>query len=107
MWSNVNIYDDNVVLAYTGLNQNHGHELTLFEGGEERSSIAEDVTEYIRIDKSKFLYISDNDLYCFDGKEKKLIQSDVDIFWTLSKMGVKYTFGNEYGFHSHSDEYDD
>ncbi len=52
----------------------------------ETTLIADDVTQYIRVDKSTLLYISDGDLYLYNGKEKNMVQSDVDWLWSQSSM---------------------
>ena len=42
------------------------------------------MTEYLRVDEDNLLYLSDGDLYCYDGKEKKRVATDVDYFWAKS-----------------------
>ena len=32
------------------------------------------------------LYISDGDLYMYDGKDKKMVCSDVDMFWAKEQL---------------------
>ena len=48
--------------------------------------IADDVSQYIRADEKNILYISDGDLYVYDGKERKMLGLDVDYFWTKNEM---------------------
>lgn len=77
------IYKDGVISLYTDHNQN-GYELTLLQKDGTKDLIADDVTEYLRVDEDNLLYLSDGDLYCYDGKEKKRVATDVDYFWAKS-----------------------
>ena len=43
--------------------------------------IADGVSWVRRVDKNTTLYISDNDLYSYDGKEKTRLLTDVDQMW--------------------------
>ena len=79
----VRIYEDGVISLYTDHNQN-GYELTLLQKDGTKNLIADDVTEYLRVDEDNLLYLSDGDLYCYDGKEKKRVATDVDYFWAKS-----------------------
>lgn len=79
----VRIYEDGVTVLYTDRNQN-GCELTLLQKDGTKNLIADDVTDYLRVDKDTLLYLSDGDLYCYDGKEKKRVATDVDYFWAKS-----------------------
>ncbi len=109
MGENVNLYDDGVVLAYTGYRSHYGYELTMFDSKGEPTLIGEDITQYVRIDKSTLLYVSDGELYSFNGKEKKLIASDVDWLWSKNSMGIGKTLGYEAGgyFDDYYGDYDD
>ncbi len=86
IYNEINRYDDGMILAYTDYRENYGYELTMFDSKGDAALIAEDVTQYIRADESALLYISDGDLYCYDGKEKKMLQPDVDILWSREQM---------------------
>ena len=79
----VRIYEDGVITLYTDRNQN-GFELTLLQKDGTKNLIADDVTKYLRVDMDTLLYLSDGDLYCYDGKEKKRVATDVDCFWAKS-----------------------
>ena len=79
----VRVYKDGVISLYTDHNQN-GYELTLLQKDGTKNLIADEVTEYLRVDKDTLLYLSDGDLYCYDGKEKKRVATDVDCFWAKS-----------------------
>lgn len=92
------LYSDEVVLAYTGYREYYGYELTMFDSKGNKTMIADDVTQYIRVDKSTILYISDNDLYVYDGKEKTLLQSGANYIWSQLQMEISRTFGmHDYG----------
>ena len=90
---NVNIYTDDVILAYSGYRNNYGYELTMINSNGETSLINDNVTQYIRVDKSTLLYISDGDLYVYNGKEKKLLRSEVKRIWSLNSMQTKNILG--------------
>ena len=77
------VYKDGMISLYTDHNQN-GYELTLLQKDGTKNLIADDVTEYLRVDEDNLLYLSDGDLYCYDGKEKKRVATDVDCFWAKS-----------------------
>ncbi|GAA6396762.1 zinc ribbon domain-containing protein [Solibaculum mannosilyticum] len=90
--TDINLYSDGVILAYTGQGSYSGYELTMIDSKGESTIIADNVTEYIRVDESTLLYISDGDLYCYDGKEKNYVKSDVDQVWSLNSMDVLHEF---------------
>ena len=83
--SSVQVYEDGTACLYTDSSSN-GSELTLLDKDGNKTVVADDVTRYTRLDKDTLLYISDGDLYRYDGKEKKRIATDVDNFWTNSSM---------------------
>lgn len=93
MLTNINLYNDGVILAYTGYRNNFGYELTMINSKGETTFIGDNVTQYIRVDKSTLLYISDGDLYFYNGREKKMVRSEVDWFWSRNSMEILYTFG--------------
>lgn len=86
LYNEINRYDDGMILAYTDYREDYGYELTMFDSKGDAALIAEDVTQYIRADASTLLYISGGDLYCYDGKERKMLQPDVDILWSREQM---------------------
>lgn len=89
----INIYDDGAILAYTGYREIYGYELSMTNSKGEATIIAENVTQYIRVDKSTLLYISDGDLYLYNGKEKTKVQDDVDWLWVQNSMDRKTVMG--------------
>lgn len=83
------IYEDDVVIAYTDLRSTSKktyYEITMFYTNGDKIKIADDVNWYIRVDKKNILYISDGDLYRYDGKEKTRIATDVDYVWCSKYM---------------------
>lgn len=84
--SNFTRYTDETILAYTGYRYGYGFELSMIDSRGEVTLIADNVTQYIRVDKSTLLYLSDGDLYSYNGKERKLVQSDVDWVWSRNEM---------------------
>lgn len=85
----MNLYSDDVILAYAGYREGFGYELSMINAKGEETYIAENVTRYIRVNDSTLLYISDGDLYCYDGKEKKMVETDVDMVWSRNTMEIK------------------
>lgn len=92
----ITLYDDGVILAYTGYRSYSGYELTMFNAKGEPTIISDNVTQYIRVDDSTVMYISDGDLYTYDGKERELVKSAVDCFWSQNAMEIHHVFGNSY-----------
>ncbi len=93
LFDNINLYENGDVLAYTGYRNYSGYELTLFNSNGEKTIIGDNITQYIRVDKSTLLYISDDDLYVYDGKSKSLVHTDVEWLWSLNSMGIQQSFG--------------
>lgn len=93
MLNNINLYSDGVILAYTGYRSDSGFELTMIDTKGEATLIGDDITQYIRVNKSTLLYISDGDLYSYNGKEKKMVKSEVDWLWSQNSMEIDNTFG--------------
>ena len=97
--NNINLYSDGVILAYTGYRSYSGFELTMIDSKGETTLIGDNITQYIRVDKSTLLYISDGDLYSYNGKEKKMVRSEVDWLWSQNSMEIDNTFGwYDYGY---------
>jgi len=90
----ISLYDDGTILAYSDKDSYSGYELSMFSPNGDVVVIGENVTHYIRIDKAKYLYISDGDLFCFNGKESKLIQSNVAWVWSQN-MDIARIFATE------------
>lgn len=81
------LYEDGVVLAITDYSRD-GYELTYVRANGKDSFLADDVSLFRRIDGKHVLYISDGDLYCYDGKDKETIQQDVEYVWTAHGEAV-------------------
>jgi hypothetical protein len=97
--NNINLYGDGVILAYTGYRSYSGFELTMINAKGETTLIGDNVTQYIRVDKSTLLYISDGDLYSYNGKEKKMVRSGIDWLWSQNSIEIDNTFGwYDYGY---------
>ena len=98
MLGSTNLYSDGMILAYTGYRSNGGYELTMIDSKGESTLIAEDVSKYIRVDKSNLMYISDGDLYVYNGKEKILVRTEVDQFWCQNPMEIEKSLGWWYDY---------
>ncbi|MCD8150917.1 MAG: zinc ribbon domain-containing protein [Clostridiales bacterium] len=87
--SGFRVYEDGNFLAYTDYSDSRGYEYTLFsEDGEKIWSEDDKITQFIRLDKSTLLYISDGDLYVYNGKESTRIDRDVDYVWSRNYVNV-------------------
>ena len=93
LFRNITLYENGDILAYTGYRSRSGYELTMFNSKGEKTLIGDGITQYVRVDKSTLLYISDEDLYVFNGKSKSLVHTDVEWLWSMDSMDVKYVFG--------------
>ena len=58
--------------------------------------VADDVTEYIRVDDKTLLYIADGDLYVYDEKERTRVEMDVDYVWSKEQMPEKVSYYRMY-----------
>lgn len=88
----VSQYDDNILLAATDFRSMHGYELTYINAKGETETVADDVTQVLRVSENILLYISDGDLYCYDGKKKTLVGHDADYVWSKDTMETKNLF---------------
>ena len=88
----VAVYEDGNVYVYTDASS-RGVELTCIGKDANRTVVADDVQQYIRMDKNNLLYIQDGDLYSYNGKEKTRIASDITHFWVASPMKAEASFG--------------
>ena len=80
------IYDDGSVVAKTYQDYDGAGELILLNEKGEKTILADEVTSFVRIEASELLYISDQDLYVYNGKEKTRVANDVDRIWCRETM---------------------
>lgn len=78
-------YDDMLLVAAQN-NDYSEYELSMISKEGNEVIIADDVSQYVRVDEKNILYISDGDLYVYDGKERKLLGMDADYFWTKNEV---------------------
>lgn len=78
------VYSDGVTLALRDLGSTGGT-LIRFEKGES-ARVADDVTYYLRLSAQNMLYLSDGNLYVYDGKEKQRLASDACLVWSTAAM---------------------
>lgn len=88
----VAVYEDGNTYVYTDASS-RGVELTCIGKDANRTVVADDVQQYIRMDKNNLLYIQDGELYSYNGKEKTRIASDITHFWVASPMKAEASFG--------------
>lgn len=82
------LYEDGQLLVRTEYNNYDDYEIAMIAKDGTRTVIADGVSWFRRTDKNTLLYISDNDLYCYDGKEKTRLLTDVDRVWCRSAMSA-------------------
>lgn len=82
---NVSVYEDGNALAFTetGTNENNLkiNELNFINEKGEFTYVADGVTQAFYLTKNKILYVSDGDLYLFNGKERERLAEDIDFLW--------------------------
>lgn len=88
----VSVYEDGNIYVYTDASS-RGVELTCIDKDANRTMVADDVQQYIRMDKNNLLYIQDGELYNYNGKEKTRLASDITRFWVASPMKAEAAFG--------------
>ena len=83
----IRIYNDQVVEAITEMSFSDRVELeiTLFENGE-KTVLDDEISQVLRGDNAQYLFINDGDLYCYNGKEKSKLQTNVDWVWARNTM---------------------
>ena len=89
---NSRLYADGTILAHTSHNEDEGYELSMFNSEGEKEVIATGVKQSVRIDKKSLFYISDGDLYYYDGNGKKFVKDSIDWLWCLKAMESVYIF---------------
>ena len=82
----LSVYEDGTVLAYTGYSRGSGYELSMFGPNGEETKIADHVSQYLRVDERLLLYISDGDLYSYNGREKTLVSDNAGWIWSKNAM---------------------
>ena len=87
-------YDD-MILVGSGDSWS-GYELSRISEDGNEVIIADDVSDFVRADKDNLLYISEGDLYVYDGKERKLLGMDADCFWTKDEVETTLQNGEWY-----------
>lgn len=83
---NIAFYKDGSLIAYTDYryysdSDDASGDIAIFDTEGKKKDVGTDVTQFVRKDKSEILFISDDNLYSFKGKEKKLLQNDVERIW--------------------------
>ena len=98
------LYEDGAVLAYTDRDSS-GNTLTLFSKDGTPTRLADGVAgEYIRVNESTVLYLSDGDLYCWDGKQPRRVCVGVDKIWSRDSVeSSSYVYIDEYYDYDYSD----
>jgi hypothetical protein len=81
----IRVYDDEVITVYTD-RKNGGYELTMINKKGKSTVIDEGVTQYVRVSKDLLLYISEGNLYMYNGKERSRVKSNVDYLWCMNAM---------------------
>ena len=83
------LYEDGSIIGYTDINSYSDDfcgDIALFDSNGEKQSVGTDVTDYVRKKPTEILFISEGNLYSFDGKEKEQLQNNVDRVWCSKTM---------------------
>ena len=78
------IYEDGVLEVVTDFQyyEDVEFEITLIAPDGEKTKLDDEISQVIRTGPSEYLFVSDGDLYRYDGKEKTRVQTNVDYIWT-------------------------
>ena len=91
------VYRDGTLLAKTYRDDDGAGELILVDAKGKKTTIADGVTGFARVDESTLLYLSDEDLYVYNGKDKERVATEVTHLWCRDEMKpVVYT-----GYNTH------
>lgn len=89
------VYEDDVILSPTMYHAiSESYELTMFDAKGKSTIINDNVTSFVRVNPSLLLYISDGDLYAYNGKENSRIRSDVRWVWSSDSMDAIYLYSD-------------
>lgn len=86
LYDAVRLYEDGKLVVYTDYRYSSGYEMGLVDKKGEMTLLADGVGSITRADNNLMFYISDGDLYMYDGKDKKMVCSDVDMFWAKEQL---------------------
>ena len=76
------LYEDGTIFGYTDYNYDSGYgDLEMFNSNKKKKKIATDVSQYIRKKNNDIIFIADDNLYSFNGKDKSQIKNDVTQIW--------------------------
>lgn len=88
--SNVTIYKDGPTFAGTRTGQNEKdqsvYEINIINEDGESTYLADGLTQLFCLGKNKILYVSDGDLYFYNGKERKHLAENVDYVWYTGEL---------------------
>ncbi len=90
-FSDLTIYEDGSILAYTdsdSFSYYYGSSLKLIRASGAQETIGQGVTDFIRLEGGKLLYLSDGGLYVFNGKESTILASQAERVWSSTSMPV-------------------
>lgn len=94
LYDGIRYYEDGQLVVYTDYSYGSGYEMGMVSKKGELALVADGVTSVSRADKSLMLFIADDDLYSYDGKNKKMICSDVERFWMKDQMAAEASIYN-------------
>lgn len=86
------IYEDGTVLAIRNLDTSGiaQGELVMLDAAEGETVIAEDVTEWMRLDEKTVMYCAGSSLYRFEKGESELLAGDVNGLWCRQSLEPVY-----------------
>ena len=82
----VSVMEDGMIVAETGrsISSNlwgYGREISLVNAKGESTYLADDISALYYLDTNRIVYLSDGDLYLYNGKERERIAEGVDMVW--------------------------
>ncbi len=77
----IQLYEDGQVVTCTDYEDGAGYELTLVNSKGTNKQVGEEVSDYVRCDDNRIIYLSDDNLYSYIKGKSKKIAYDIDAFW--------------------------
>lgn len=76
-------YEDGSTLVWTDYMYENGGMLARISKTGEEELVAEEISRFRVLNDGKILYLIDDELRLYDGKEDEVVAGDTDYFWCL------------------------
>ena len=94
----VQIFEDGTVYGATDVDDDE-YEIVVIKAGEVVDTIGDEITQIMRLEGGNILYINDDDLYLYNGKESVKIDSDViGIYPENQETAAAYLYYYDYDY---------